>query len=1066
MDWLFPSVVATLTSTFVLALVYLYLYMQDHERSLGIWTLSWFIYALRFVWMLLLVLLGDSQFLLLANQLSTLASALLLLWGSYVWTGRHMRGYWFWLALICALWITVTMFLQISFLWLTLPPFIFIGLIYIGVGVVFLRYAEVQGLGKSVTSVAFIIWGLHKMDYPFLRPVVWIAPWGYLLGAVLALLVAIGVILMHIERARDALRTSEARYRLLVENQNDLIVKFTPEGHFSFVSPRYCEVFGKSEEELLDKDFVPLIHEDDRAQVEASLQKLYHPPHTCYHEERALTAQGWRWLAWSDRAILDDAGEIQEFIGIGRDITERKQATLALQEAHTQLTEVLGSISDGFFALDAELAITYFNLAAEQLLGREREDVLGRHLFKAFPEAKGSIFEEKYTFAFKEQQLLTFETYFDVAPYANWYAVRVYPYPEGISVYFQVTTEQRRVEQERDRFFNLSMDMFCIAGFDGYFKQLNPAWEKILGWSAQELLAKPWLEFVHPEDRPSTQVASAVLFQGDIIRTFENRYLCQDGSYRWLSWNSISVPEEGKIFAVARDITEQKEAEHERERLLAEIQGQMQRINQILQAVPEGVLLLDENCRVILANPLGERDLEALTGAGVGDVLAYLGGRPLPELLTSPPKGLWHELVEEGRNFQVIARALEVGPISDAWLLVIRDMTQQYEMERRMHLQERLAIVGQLAAGIAHDFNNIMSTIVLYAQMSAQTEGLPPSVQGRLSTIRDQALHATRLIQQILDFSRRGVVERQPLDLLPLLKEQVRILERTLPENIKITLSYDQDAYTISGDPTHMQQVFMNLALNARDAISGAGELKFTLLQVHFKRRRDVPFPEMETGDWIEVCISDTGSGISPDVLPHIFDPFFTTKAANGGTGLGLAQVQGIITTHQGFIDVETQVGHGSTFILYLPAWVSPQDEISSAEQAGVLQGQREHILVVEDNPATREALIDSLETLNYVVSVAKDGQEALMQLDQHMGTFDLILSDVVMPRMGGIALLHALRDRDIDIPVVLLTGHPLESELEDLRAQGFSAWLVDWVLKPLSFEQLSVVVARALGKL
>ncbi|MEE9617846.1 MAG: ATP-binding protein, partial [Anaerolineae bacterium] len=497
--------------------------------------------------------------------------------------------------------------------------------------------------------------------------------------------------------------------------------------------------------------------------------------------------------------------------------------------------------------------------------------------------------------------------------------------------------------------------------------------------------------------------------------------------------------------------------------------------------------------QVILANPVAEGDLSVLAGARVGDMLTHLGDRPLAELLTSHPEGLWHEVATDDRIFELIARPVETGStpgepppatkmkvaetVSGAataageiqnragWVLVIRDVTREREIQRHAQPRERLATVGQLAAGIAHDFNNIMATIVLYAQMLSQTEDLTPRGHERLATVNQQAMYATNLTQQILDFSRRAVLERRPLNLLPLLKEQLKLLERTLPENIKIALAYGPDEYTVNADPTRVQQAMMNLALNARDAMPTGGDLRFGLERIQIQPGESPPLPEMEAGEWVQVTVADTGSGIPPDVLPRVFDPFFTTKEPGKGSGLGLAQVHGIVKQHDGEIDVQSQVGQGTTLTIYLPALPVHPAEAPTLEMEALTRGEGETILVVEDNAPTRQALVESLELLNYRMLEAADGREALEILERQTSEVSspevaLVLSDVVMPGMGGVALFHALRQRGLAVKVVLMTGHPLEEEMERLRTQGLS----DWLPKPPSLEQLAEVVARALS--
>ncbi|HET91815.1 MAG TPA: response regulator [Chloroflexi bacterium] len=392
-------------------------------------------------------------------------------------------------------------------------------------------------------------------------------------------------------------------------------------------------------------------------------------------------------------------------------------------------------------------------------------------------------------------------------------------------------------------------------------------------------------------------------------------------------------------------------------------------------------------------------------------------------------------------------------------MLVIKDVTREREIQTQLQQQERLAAVGQLAAGIAHDFNNIMAVIVLYAQIAARSSSLSERDRERMAVINQQAQHAARLIQQILDFSRRAVLERRPLDLLPLLKEQVKLLQRTLPEHIEITMAYEPDDYTVNADPTRMQQMITNLAVNARDAMPHGGVLRLGLERVTVERDSSPPLPELNMGEWVRLTVSDTGTGISPDALPHIFEPFFTTKSPGEGSGLGLAQVHGIVGQHGGQIGVETQVGEGTTFSIYLPTLAAHPPELLRGDVSITPQGHGEVVLVVEDNAALRTALVVSLEQWNYQALEAANGQEALALMAQQAEQIALVVSDVVMPGLGGIALFHTLRERGWQTPVILLTGHPMDKELDELRAHGLIAWL----LKPPSLERLARAVADAL---
>ncbi|MCK5053159.1 MAG: response regulator [Anaerolineales bacterium] len=392
---------------------------------------------------------------------------------------------------------------------------------------------------------------------------------------------------------------------------------------------------------------------------------------------------------------------------------------------------------------------------------------------------------------------------------------------------------------------------------------------------------------------------------------------------------------------------------------------------------------------------------------------------------------------------------------------IIRDVTEVRETQRRVEAQERLAAVGQLAAGIAHDFNNSIGAVVLYTDLLLRKLELSEKDRERLNIIKGQAKHASMLTSQILDFSRRSVMERMKMDLLPQLKDTVKLLVRTLPENIQIRWSADAGQYIIDGDPTRIQQVLMNLALNAKDAMPEGGKLSIELTTVAIESA-----PEEQSADGInttkvQIRVFDTGIGIPNENLDRIFEPFFTTKSAGRGTGLGLAQVYGIVSQLNGHIAVESEEGVGTSFTLSFPLLDAPASDIPSKPEEVNIKGKGELVLVVEDDDVTREALGEILESINYKVLLASDGSEALSLLQEESTTVQLILSDIIMPTIGGKTLSMLVQERYPDIPIVLMTGYPLgEDDLEFLEGGN-----VKWMQKPIAFEDLGLMIRKTLNR-
>ena len=322
------------------------------------------------------------------------------------------------------------------------------------------------------------------------------------------------------------------------------------------------------------------------------------------------------------------------------------------------------------------------------------------------------------------------------------------------------------------------------------------------------------------------------------------------------------------------------------------------------------MILFDEERRVVLANPVAQEYLHNLTDHHSGDIVSHFGETPLEDLLMKEYPNIWHEIEVSGpphQLFEMGAQPIESGSGPGGWVVVLREVTHERETQSRIQMHERLATVGQLAAGIAHDFNNILAAIVVYTDLLKRDPNLLPASQERLDIIHQQVQRAASLIRQILDFSRRSVMEQSTWDILPFVKELDKLLRRVLPETIQLELTYQPGVYLINADPTRLQQVFMNLVSNAAESMESTegGVLSITT-QHSLKRNR------------FQISFKDTGVGVPNDKLSNLFEPFFTTKKGKG-VGLGLSVVYGIIQEHGGSIDAISEEGKGTTFEIELP---------------------------------------------------------------------------------------------------------------------------------------------------
>jgi two-component system cell cycle sensor histidine kinase/response regulator CckA len=737
------------------------------------------------------------------------------------------------------------------------------------------------------------------------------------------------------------------------------------------------------------------------------------------------------------------------------------------KEREQEYKTLIDGMNDTVFVIDFDGRFIEVNNTAVEDLGYSREELLsmGPNDIDPLKDAEeiGCLIE-----GMKMGETQVFETQHmkkggDIIPVEVSSSLVIYQGEPAILSVVRDITERKRVEGQL-RLTQFGVDHAQMGVFqvddEGDIYYANEYVCKSLGYTAEEFLA---LKIWDVDPSLNQEIWQAHRGKRRTLGTtwMETVHRRKDGVGLPVEVviDFIDFEDKRLSFSFVKDITERKHAEAERELLLEQIREQARQLREVMSTVPEGVFLLDAEHKVVLANPVAEEVLAVLADSKVGDTLTRLGDRPLAELLTSPPiEGLRHEVKSGGRTFEAVARPMASGHGPESWVLVIDDVTLERHVQEQLQQQGRMAALGKLAAGIAHDFNNIMAVIVLYAQMSLGTPDLPSKLRERLQIISQQAGHATDLIQQILDFGRRAVLECHPMDLVSFLGEQIELLRRTLPENIEISFAYEEGDCMVSADPTRMQQAIMNLALNARDAMATGGELSIYLARVSVEDARKAPLPEMDIGEWIRLTVTDTGVGILPDVFPHIFDPFFTTKAPGEGSGLGLAQVYGIVKQHGGHIDVMTEMGKGTSFILYLPALTVEPAQISQSEAEIPFLGRGETILVVEDNKVLQHVLKDIIESLNYRVLTADAGQQALAILEEH-AEVALVVSDLVMPEMGGQALFHALRQRGLTLPVVMISGHPMENELASLQAQGLAGWL----LKPPRIEQLAQLLARVL---
>jgi len=489
--------------------------------------------------------------------------------------------------------------------------------------------------------------------------------------------------------------------------------------------------------------------------------------------------------------------------------------------------------------------------------------------------------------------------------------------------------------------------------------------------------------------------------------------------------------------------------------LLNSLKAKQELQDKLFEHLTIGVLLLDNQYNILSGNQQGFDLVNKLQPDFNQISISQLGDKTIQEFVDLSLEPLPVEVKKEDHLQEIFEVQLRQAQTMEGqyWILMVADVTEERGIINRIRIQERLATVGQFAAGISHDFNNILSAILVYSDVMIRDSQLSDKNKSRVDAIREQSQRAADLISRILDFSRGQTVEHKAVDMVPFLKETRELITRVFPDHIQVRLEINSSSATlpILGDPTRLQQMIMNLALNSRDALMDGGTLVIQAEPIFISEKDWARYPEMDPGSWILIRVKDDGIGIDPKDQPRVFEPFFTTKASTGGTGLGLAQVYGIVKQHQGFIDMDSAPGIGTTFNIYLPCMEGEIAEVEEAKTTLDLDGEGELVLVVEDDENLKKAIWNLFEDHGFQVIAAGNGKNGLDIIRQIGERISLVITDVMMPAMGGVEMYQRVRELYPEKKFIFITGHPSKVEGRGIDEDPLARLLI----KPFSMTDI-----------
>jgi PAS domain S-box-containing protein len=664
------------------------------------------------------------------------------------------------------------------------------------------------------------------------------------------------------------------------------------------------------------------------------------------------------------------------------------------------------------------------------------------------------------------------------------YQQTVFCGPEGrfIRIYAQDITDRMKAEEElreSEKRLSRTQEIAHLGSWELDLVNNRLSWSdetyRIFGLGPREFEAtyEGFLEAVHPDDRAAVDAAySGSVREGRDSYEIEHRVVRKsDGDVRWVHEKCEHLRDSaGRIVrsvGMVLDITESRRAEQAL-RLLAE--EERLRLAAAVEQASESIIMAGLDGTIQYVNAA----FEGINRRSEGEVLGksyfgFLAGEPQEKEIREAfgQGGQWTgRLARKAGEGDTRELDVAISPVRDpngrilSFLVVERDITREAKLQQHMRQTQKAEALGTLAGGIAHDFNNVLSTIAVNSELALLELEEKARARSPLPLVLQAVLRGKELVKQIITFSRQREQERRPMKISPVLKETLKFLRSSLPQSIEIQEDIIADTDTVLADPSQIHQILINLCSNAAYAMREEGGR----LGVHLAAKRvDAAMaalhPDLKPGPYLRLTVSDTGHGMSPEVMDRIFDPFFTTKAPGEGSGLGLSVVQGIVKSYGGAITVYSKVGHGSTFNVFLPRM---EEELEAKKvQPEAIEGGTERILLVEDEEAQLESFRNALQKLGYRVTARISSAAALADFRRDPDAFDLVITDQAMPQMTGAKLVEEMLKVRPGLAIILCTGFSEVVNGEEARLLGVR----EFVMKPFSIAEIARAVRRALGK-
>ncbi len=787
------------------------------------------------------------------------------------------------------------------------------------------------------------------------------------------------------------------------------------------------------------------------------------------------------------RAAKTTAELVKENARLQQENKELRQANQALRERGQQLQQILDNSPAVIYLIDSENKHLLVNRSYAQLLSRTSEELLGKSIYDVWKKETADIFAANNRLVLRKNQLVETEEVVPQSDGIHTYITLKFPIYNSEGIVYAVCgistdiTERKRTELElrtsEAKASSLTNDVIdkspvgiFILDADFRVVWLNQALEKFFGVRKEKIIGQDKRQLIRQHIAQIFE--SPELFTNTVIDTYDNNtyiekfecHVLPEGNReeRWLE--HLSQPILSGLYAGGRiehytDITE---------RIFSERKIHEQAT--LIDIASDAIFVRDLENRILFWSQGAERlygwTAEEARGKKAPEMFEAKSSSKLQASLnTTIEQGSWQGELEQcqkdGRKIIVESRWTLMGGESRqpcSILVVNTDITEKKSLSEQFYRTQRLESLGTLASGIAHDLNNILTPIMAVTQILPSYLPAPnKNLQQLLSICQSNVKRAADLVKQILTFTRGTEGERGSVLVKQLIEEIQQVAEETFPKTIEIQTSVSQNLWTVNGDASQIHQVLMNLAVNARDAMLNGGTLKLSAQNYVIDQNSRKMNIDAREGQYILITVSDTGTGISPEILDRIFEPFFTTKEVGQGTGLGLSSVLGIVKSHDGFVNVQSEMGRGTQFQVFLPA--KETEATKSVETADLPTGNGELILVVDDEANICQINRQLLQRYNYRVLTAKDGVEAIALYTQYQEEIKVVLMDLMMPQMDGITAIRTLKQINPLVKIISVSG--VAHNQKSMATQGLN--LKPFLLKPYTTRELLKTILEAI---